>query len=65
MDDITSIKPDEMYLVSELAEALGLGKRVLREARKQGLAIRYFANRSFVLGKDMIDHIMSHGRAER
>ena len=65
MDDIAAIDPNKLYVVADLAEQLGIGKRALREARKQGLAIKYFANRSYVLGRDMIDHIMANGRAER
>ena len=60
-----NINPETLYVVAELADELGLGKKALREARKAGLKIRYWANRSYVLGKDLIEHILEYGRLER
>lgn len=59
------INPETLYVVADLAEQLGIGKVALRKARKSGLPVRYWGNRSFVLGRDLIQHIVEFGRLER
>ncbi len=49
------ITRDAAYTLDELNARLGVGKGALRQARRQGLAVRRIGRRSYVLGKDVID----------
>lgn len=49
------ITQDGLYRLDDFKKAMGWGDRALRSARRDGLPVRYFGGRGFVLGKDVID----------
>ena len=60
-----SIEPDVLYRLDELQRRCGLAKHGMRMARRAGLKVSYLHRRCFVLGRDWIDYVQSHGAAER
>ena len=44
-----------LYTLSEINRRLGLGKKALREARRQGLVVKRIGRRGYVRGADLID----------
>ncbi|MAD79250.1 MAG: hypothetical protein CMJ50_00185 [Planctomycetaceae bacterium] len=42
---------------------LGWGDHAARTARRNGLAVKYAAGRSYVLGNELINYIQKHGKA--
>lgn len=52
-----TIEPAVLYKLDELKRRAGLGNWAFRTARKNGLKVRYLANRAFVKGSDFIDFV--------
>lgn len=48
-----SVREDEIVSLSELRSRLGLGPAAIRTARRQGLTVRRFGRKKFVLGSDL------------
>ena len=59
------IIPDRLYTFQAFQRTTGVGKAGLREARKQGLQVRYFGRKGYVLGADIIEFIKTNGSTER
>lgn len=57
-----SIRADVAYPLAEFSKITGLGKAGLRRARREGLVVRRYGSRSFVVGQDFIDHLKVAGR---
>jgi len=57
-----SLKLDELLTLPEARERLNLGAWRFRSARKNGLHIRRFGNRSFLLGSDLADFLASQSQ---
>lgn len=55
------IRPDELYTLPEIVRRTGLGTWALRQARRNGLKVKYSGGRGFVLGRDLIEHISVTG----
>jgi predicted deacetylase len=55
----------ELYTLDEVQARLKLGKAAMRSARRQGLRVRYFAGRAYVLGSDLVGFIAEHGKDEK
>lgn len=49
------ISADSLYTLDELNDRLGLGKKALRTARREGLTVKRIGRRGYVLGRDVID----------
>lgn len=49
-----------LYTLEELRQRTGWGARAMREARRDGLPVRYRGGRAFVLGKDVLAFIEQH-----
>ena len=59
------IRPDSLYRLPEAARRLGWSSTAIRTARRKGLAVRYFANRAYVVGQALIDFLMEVGAESR
>jgi hypothetical protein len=42
-----------------------MGSAALRTARRQGLTVKYAGGRGYVLGRDFIGYIETHGKSEK
>jgi hypothetical protein len=58
------IDPDALYPFQSLS-LIGLGLAAIRSMQEQGLPCHYACNRGFVLGSNLIDHIVEHGSTSR
>ena len=56
------ISADQMYTLDEIKRRLGLGVAAMRQARRNGLAVRYIGRRGYVLGKDILAYVESSAR---
>lgn len=57
-----TIQPDALYTLAAVQDIAGLGPAAIREARKAGLPIHLQGRKGFILGKNLIDHIVQRGR---
>lgn len=62
-----AIVPDLMYPVPEAQRITGWKKDAWRSRLDEGLKdkVRYSGGRAFILGRDLIDHILTHGRTTK
>ena len=60
---VGEIRADASYAVEQFRAANGLSKSALAEARRRGLRILRLGKRSYILGKDWLSFLDSHGRA--
>ena len=58
------IEPQKLYPVASL-DQFAFGKAALRTARQDGLKVIYYRGRAWVLGSDLIQHIVTKGKSER
>jgi hypothetical protein len=56
------VRPEEMLSLDAIKRRLGWGNHALREARHNGLKVRYVGVRGYLLGKDVIEYVVQHGR---
>lgn len=56
------IEPQILYSIPDIERRLGWKKAAMRTAREQGLPVRYLAGRGYVLGADLIAHVLQHGK---
>lgn len=59
------IRPDHLYTFAAFQKTTGIGKAGIREARKNGLRVRYLGRQGYILGSDIIAHVMEAGRETR
>lgn len=59
------IIPERLYTFQAFEKLTGIGRAGLREARKQGLEVKYFGRQGYVLGKTIIDFILTNGKSSR
>jgi len=59
------IEPRVLYELSEAERRTGWGKSGFRQARRNGLQVRYVGRRAFVLGSDLIAYVQEHGKTSR
>ena len=59
------IDPHRLYSFNAFERITGIGKAGLREARNNGLEVRYFGRQGYVLGKTIIDFILTNGKSSR
>jgi hypothetical protein len=59
------IIPDWLYSFQAFERLTGIGRAGLREARKNGLEVKYFGRSGYILGQTIIDHILQNGKASR
>jgi hypothetical protein len=57
-----TIHADACYSLIDLRTKLGIGQWALRKMRRNGLIVRRYGRRSFVLGRDLIAEIERHGK---
>ena len=60
-----AIDPQTLYTFKAFKALTGVGPAGLREARKAGLRVRYFGRSGYVLGADIIAHILKFGNETR
>ena len=51
------ISRDEVYTLDEIKKRLGLSSYALRQARRNGLNVRYVGRRGFIAGQDAMTYI--------
>ena len=51
-----------LYTLDELNDRLGLGKKALRTARREGLIVKRIGRRGYVLGRDVIEWFESSAK---
>lgn len=56
------IQPEVLYSLPDLERRMGWRKAALRTAREAGLPVRYVSGRGYVLGRDLIAHVLEHGK---
>ena len=56
------IRPDELYTVDEIFVRLRLGADKIRDAEKEGLNALPFGRCKYILGADLIQHIVAKAR---
>ena len=59
------IDPERLYSFQAFERQTGIGRAGLREARRQGLEVKYFGRQGYILGKTIIEFIMANGKASR
>jgi len=59
------VDPKKIYTFSAFSSLTGVGKTGIREARKQGLEVRYNGRGGWILGQWWIDFIIANGKTER
>ena len=59
------IIPDRLYTFEAFQRTTGVGRAGLSEAKKQGLEVRYFGRKGYVLGADIIAFIKTNGKTSR
>ena len=55
---VGSIEPHVLYPLPEFQRRTGWGRHAMRAARRNGLTVRYAANRGYVHGKDFIAYVL-------
>ena len=58
------IEPQVLYSLNEAMVRTGLGKSAFRQARRSGLPVRYVSKRGYVLGKDLIDWVVTNSKQQ-
>ena len=61
----SEVAPDVLYTLGEAKRRLGWGNHAMRTARRQGLEVKYVAGRAYVLGCDLIEHILKNGKVRK
>jgi len=59
------ISADEIWTLDAVKAHLGLGASALRQARRQGLRVKYIGRRGYICGRDLIDFISTTARDEK
>jgi hypothetical protein len=59
------IVPDLLYSLEAVQRILGWGYYALKNARRDGLVVKYYAGKGWVRGSSLISHIVEHGSTER
>jgi hypothetical protein len=59
------IDPGRLYNFAAFKRITGLGTAALRDARRKGLAVRYYGRQGYILGEDAIAFIQISGTPER
>ena len=58
------IEPQVLYSLNEAMVRTGLGKSAFRQARRSGLPVRYVSKKGYVLGKDLIDWVVTNSKQQ-
>jgi len=56
------IRQDSLYRFTEAARRLGWSSTAMRTARRRGLAVKYFANRAYVAGSELVRFVLENGK---
>jgi hypothetical protein len=56
------VEPGILYPVDDLKARTGFGTAALREARRNGLRVKYAGGRAYIKGEWFIDYIEAHGK---
>jgi hypothetical protein len=59
------ILPEALYPRKVFQRLSGWQDGAFTEARRAGLKVRYLHGRSFILGQDAIDYVLSAGKTEK
>lgn len=61
----TAIEPQKLYSIKHAQLVSGIGTYGFRQMRNSGLKVCYLGRKAFVLGSDLIDHILSNSREKK
>lgn len=56
-----SIHPDALYRLDEAAARMGWGAHALRAARRRGLKVHRAGKRGYIVGRDLLSHVVEGG----
>lgn len=56
------IAPEHLYRFTEVCRRLGWSATAARTARRKGLKLKYAGGKSYVMGKEVIRHILENGK---
>lgn len=59
------ISADEIWTLDAVKAHLGLGATAIRQARRQGLRVKYIGRRGYILGADLITYLRETARDEK
>jgi hypothetical protein len=59
------IIPERLYSFQAFEKLTGIGRAGLREARRNGLDVKYFGRSGYILGQTIIDFILENGKSSR
>jgi len=63
--DEISVAPDRIYVAAKLFRLLEWKDAAQRKARRLGLTVRYFGGRRYILGRDLIEFLVKHGKESK
>ncbi|QDT56899.1 hypothetical protein Pan44_49610 [Caulifigura coniformis] len=61
---IPAVLPDVMYPLATFEQTFKVGRHAMRQARRDGLKVKYSAGKGWLLGRDWIDHVQRTGADE-
>ena len=64
-DFSSSIEPHILYEIGKFERRMGWGRGTTRQARRNGMQVRYCGRKLYVLGQHAIDYVVRHGKRER
>ena len=56
-----AILPDALYRLDEAAARMGWGAHALRAARRRGLKVHRSGKRGYIVGRDLLSHVVNGG----
>jgi hypothetical protein len=56
------VEPATVYPLADLQARTGLGAAAIREARRNGLRVKYMGGRAYIKGAWWIDYLEAHGK---
>lgn len=61
---LAPIESDVCYPLPVFMDITGQGRVALKTARENGLPVRKIGNRKFILGRDWLEYVESHGTTD-
>lgn len=60
-----TIDPNLLYSLEAFKRATGWTAAAVRQARRDGMPVRYVGRQCWVLGRDFIEHVTTRGKTEK
>lgn len=61
---LAPIEAEVCYPLPVFMNITGQGRAAISTARKKGLTVRKIGNRKYVIGRDWLDYVATHGQTE-